>query len=68
MLQIMEANSFDPKTTYQKGKKYFDRLSISTADVSEVQDGLQILPFDWLWETIISMLEKKQQAGVIQKM
>ncbi|HYM19529.1 MAG TPA: hypothetical protein VEW28_00835 [Candidatus Kapabacteria bacterium] len=63
MLQIMESNSFDPTVTAVKSKQYFDRLSARTSDVVEVQEGVQILSFEWLWQAIIKMLEEKQKQG-----
>jgi hypothetical protein len=68
MLQIMESNSFDPKLTALKAKRYFQQLTTQTSDVVEAQEALQILPFEWLWETIMKMLEEKQRQGKIQKM
>jgi hypothetical protein len=65
MLQIMESNSFDPKVTLSKAKPYLERMSTRTTDAVESQDGLQILPFEWLWQTIIKMLEEKQRQGRI---
>jgi hypothetical protein len=68
MLHIMELNSFDPALTKLKAKKYVERMSIQGTSMVEVQDNLQILPFEWLWETITKMLEEKQRQGKIQKM
>ncbi|HET9135698.1 MAG TPA: hypothetical protein VFO76_03605 [Candidatus Kapabacteria bacterium] len=68
MLQIMEANSFDPKLTALKSKRYLQQLTTQTSDVVEAQEALQVLPFEWLWETIMKMLEEKQRQGKIQKM
>ncbi len=68
MLQIMETNSFDPKLTALKSKRYFQNLTKRTSDAVEAQEALQILPFEWLWETILKMLEQKQKQGIIQKM
>jgi hypothetical protein len=65
MLQIMEANSFDPKITQSKASTYLERMSHRTSDAVEAQDGIQILPFEWLWQTIIKMLEEKQRQGRI---
>jgi hypothetical protein len=63
MLQIMESNSFDPAVTLSKSKKYVERLSGNTADAVEAQENLQIIPFEWLWDTIIKMLQEKQRQG-----
>jgi hypothetical protein len=65
MLQIMESNSFDPSITSTKARQYLDRLSTRTSDVVEVQEGLQILSFEWLWQAIVNILEEKQKQGRI---
>lgn len=65
MLQIMEGNSFDPEITRRKALPYFERMSQRTSDAVEAQDGLQILPFEWLWQTTVSMLTQKHKEGKI---
>lgn len=65
MLQIMEGNSFDPELTSRKSFPYFERMSQRTSDAVEAQDGLQILPFEWLWQTTVSMLTQKRKEGKI---
>lgn len=56
LLLIMESNSFDYRLTKMKAQKYYERLIASTADYAEVSEGLQILPFDWLWQRILDRL------------
>lgn len=67
MLQIMETNSFSYEQTKQKSQKYFDRMKSTAAEFSEIQDGLQVLPFDWLWNKILQMLKQKEEQKIIQK-
>lgn len=67
MLQIMETNSFSYELTKQKSQKYFDRMKSTAAEFSEIQDGLQVLPFDWLWNKILGMLKQKEEQKIIQK-
>jgi hypothetical protein len=67
MLQIMETNSFSYELTKQKSQKYFDRMKSTSAEFSEIQDGLQVLPFDWLWNKILEMLKQKEEQKIIQK-
>ncbi len=67
MLQIMETNSFSYEITKQKAQKYYDRILSTTAESSEIQDGPQVLPFDWLWRKILEMLKQKEEQGIIQK-
>jgi hypothetical protein len=67
MLQIMETNSFSYELTKQKSQKYFDWMQSTAAEFSEIQDGLQVLPFDWLWNKILEMLKQKEEQKIIQK-
>src|SRR6185436_11774755 len=67
MLQIMETNSFSFEKTKQKSQKYFERMKSIAADSSEIQDGLQVLPFDWMWMKILEMLKQKEEQKIIQK-
>ena len=67
MLQIMETNSFSYEQTKQKSQKYFERMKSTAAEFSEIQDGLQVLPFDWLWNKILEMLKQKEEQKIIQK-
>ena len=67
MLQIMETSSFSYSVTKQKSQKFYDKMMSTTAELSEIQDGLQVLPFDWLWRKILEMLKQKEEQGIIQK-
>ena len=67
MLQIMETNNFSYEITKQKSQKYYDRMVGMNAEYTEIQDGLQVLPFDWLWRKILDMLKLKEEQGIIQK-
>jgi tetratricopeptide (TPR) repeat protein len=67
MLQIMETNSFSYQLTKQKSQRYFDKMKSTSAELSEIQDGVQVLPFDWLWNTILEMLKQKEEQKIIQK-
>jgi hypothetical protein len=65
LLQIMENNSFSYKLTKEKSLKYEEALVGGQAS-RDISDGLQILPFTWLWEQILSKLAQveKRQGGV----
>jgi hypothetical protein len=67
MLQIMETNNFSYELTKQKSQKYFERMKSTSAEYNEIQDGLQVLPFDWLWNKILEMLKQKEEQKIIQK-
>jgi len=67
MLQIMETNNFSYELTKQKSARYFERMKSTAAEFSEIQDGLQVLPFDWLWNKILEMLKQKEEQKIIQK-
>jgi len=67
MLQIMETNHFSYEITKQKSAKYFEKMKSTAAEFSEIQDGLQVLPFDWLWNKILEMLKQKEEQKIIQK-
>jgi hypothetical protein len=67
MLQLMETNSFSYEKTKQKSQKYFEKMKSIAADFSEIQDGLQVLPFDWMWMKILEMLKQKEEQKIIQK-
>ncbi len=67
MLQIMETNNFSYEITKQKSQKYYDKMVSMNAEYTEIQDGLQVLPFDWLWRKILEMLKQKEEQGIIQK-
>jgi hypothetical protein len=65
MLMIMENCSFGYKETSKKAQKYYDKLLEVSSDADEMQEGLQILPFDWLWKQVLEMLKSKEAAGII---
>jgi hypothetical protein len=67
MLQMMETSNFSYEVTLQKSAKYFERMKTTAAEYSEIQDGLQVLPFDWLWNKILEMLKQKEEQKIIQK-
>jgi hypothetical protein len=67
MLQIMETNHFSYELTKEKSQQYFDKMQSIGADFSEIQDGIQILPFDWLWKKILEMLKQKEEQNIIPK-
>ena len=67
MLQIMETNNFSYEITKQKAQRYYDKMVSMNAEYTEIQDGLQVLPFDWLWRKILDMLKQKEEQGIIQK-
>jgi len=67
MLQIMETNSFSYELTKQKSQRYFEKMKSTAAEFSEIQDGVQVLPFDWLWNKILEMLKQKEEQKIIQK-
>jgi hypothetical protein len=66
LLQVMENNSFSYKLTKEKSKKYYERLLETTVDSTDTSEGIQILPFDWLWQHILDRLkgieERHKQA------
>ena len=61
LLQVMENNSFSYKLTREKSKKYYDRLLETTVDSTDTSEGIQILPFDWLWEHILDRLKEIEE-------
>ncbi|MDP4230318.1 MAG: hypothetical protein Q8916_07950 [Bacteroidota bacterium] len=68
MLQIMETNHFSYEVTKEKAQKYYDKMTAMNAEYTEIQDGLQVLPFDWLWGKILDMLKQKEDQGIIQRL
>jgi len=69
----MESNSFNYRLTKMKAQKYYDRLVETTADYTEISEGLQILPFDWLWQRILTKLrehdlQQKMQSSELKKL
>lgn len=66
LLLIMESSNFDYEQTRKKSAKYFARLKQLTADYTEVQDSLQILPFDWLWQQVLEKLKNFEVGKQLQ--
>jgi hypothetical protein len=58
LLQIMENNSFNYKLVKEKGEKEYEKLIQSTENQEEINEGLQILPYDWLWLKILDRLKE----------
>jgi hypothetical protein len=66
MLLVMESSSFSFKLTKDKAQKYYELLLATKSDSSDISEGLQILPFEWLWEQILEKLrviEERHRAG-----
>lgn len=53
MLQIVESSSFEYARIVQRTKPLYTKLVASTANYTEINEGLQILPFDWLWQHVL---------------
>ena len=64
----METNNFSYELTKQKSARYFEKMKTTAADFNEIQDGLQVLPFDWLWNKILEMLKQKEEQKIITKL
>jgi hypothetical protein len=65
MLMIMEKCSFDPDETRKKAKKYYVMLLEKSTNSDEISEGLQVLPYEWLWEKIVEMLEEKKKKRIL---
>lgn len=61
LLQIMENNSFSYKLVKEKGEKEYEKLIASTENQEEINEGLQILPYDWLWLKILDRLKEYEE-------
>ena len=60
LLQIMEKNSFSFKLVSVKSAKYVEQLAAANT-ASDLSDGVQIVPFTWLWDQILSKLKEVEQ-------
>lgn len=61
LLQIMENNSFSYRLVKEKGEKEYQKLLESTENQEEINEGLQILPYDWLWQKILDRLKEYEE-------
>jgi hypothetical protein len=66
MLMIMEKSFFTYEDTKVKSQKYYDQMIELESSSGETQEGMRILPFDWLWNRILEMLKQKEEAGIIR--
>lgn len=66
MLMVMEKSFFTYEETKIKTQKYYDKMIEIGSNADETQEGLQILPFEWLWNRILDMLKEKEQLGIIR--
>ncbi len=66
MLMVMEKSFFTYEETKTKAQKYYDKMIELGANADETQEGLQILPFEWLWNRILDMLKEKERLGIIR--
>lgn len=58
LLQVMESSGFSYEVTSQKANKTFKKLKATTADYTEIHEGIQILPYEWLWERVLERLKE----------
>jgi hypothetical protein len=63
LLTIMENNSFSYKLVKEKGEKDYQKLLESNENQEEINEGLQILPYDWLWQKILERLKEYEEAN-----
>lgn len=63
LLTIMENNSFSYKLVKEKGEKEYQKLLESNENQEEINEGLQILPYDWLWQKILERLKEYEEAN-----
>lgn len=66
MLMVMEKSFFTYEETKTKAQKYYDKMLEIGSNSDETQEGLQILPFEWLWNQILDMLKEKERLGIIR--
>jgi hypothetical protein len=66
MLMVMEKSFFTYEETKTKAQKYYDKMLEIGSNSDETQEGLQILPFEWLWSRILDMLKEKERTGIIR--
>lgn len=66
MLLVMEKSFFTYEETKIKAQKYYDKMLEIGSNSDETQEGLQILPFEWLWSRILNMLQEKERLGIIR--
>lgn len=66
MLMVMEKSFFTYEETKTKAQKYYDKMIELGTNSDETQEGLQILPFEWLWNRILDMLKEKEHLGIIR--
>lgn len=63
LLSLMEICGFDPKRLREQSQRDYKRLLQSQIYFSEISEGLQILPFDWLWTQVLEKLERISSAS-----
>ncbi len=66
MLMVMEKSFFTYEETKTKAQKYYDQMLELGSNSDDTQEGLQILPFEWLWNRILDMLKEKERLGIIR--
>jgi tetratricopeptide (TPR) repeat protein len=60
LIQILENSSFDPRKAMKKGAKLLMELDATN---DEVLDGIQILPYRWIWDRVLSSLKGHKPAS-----
>ncbi len=62
LLRIMENNSFNYKLARDKGRRFYNQLCNEHFEIVDVEQELQVLPYEWLWERVLDKL-KEQERG-----
>jgi tetratricopeptide (TPR) repeat protein len=64
LLRIMENNSFSYTLCLKKGERYYQELLMERDEAVDIEQELQILPYEWLWQRVLEKLKEYEGRSI----
>lgn len=64
LLTVMENNSFNYTLTKQKSERIYKQLRSTAIEAPETNEEIQIIPYEWLWERVLTKLREYEEVGL----
>jgi hypothetical protein len=64
LLTVMENNSFNYTLTRQKSERIYKQLRSTAIEAPETNEEIQIIPYEWLWERVMTKLKEYEEVGL----
>jgi hypothetical protein len=63
LLRLMENTSFSYELALERGDRYYQELRVLRPEIVHVEEELQIVPYEWLWQRALEKLRDLKAQG-----